>query len=327
MVGQPQPLDQKFPLVKSDGTPTDYFIRWAQQRQSDIADGITAEQADELISQAIADWSAARHINAGLALDGGGPLSADVTIDHAESLVVPGTYGSATKVPRIVVDQEGHIQGVTEVAISGGGGGGAPAIVQSAVLCNSNSVGSVTFAAAPAAGNMLIAVGARWTVAVATNAGWTRLYDEGSQTDDCSIIFYKVCAAGESAVQQFSSTVSGWEMAVYEVSGAAPSSIMNYGGDSTIASSTLVSINLGVPKANCLGLGMFASQLRAAPTFVIAGTTADATATDASATNGGPRKMQGFHSTAALAVGAWQPTCTYGSAGINGWTAIILASA
>lgn len=43
MAGHLQPLDQKFSIVDSRGTPTDYFIRWAQQRQLDIADGITQQ--------------------------------------------------------------------------------------------------------------------------------------------------------------------------------------------------------------------------------------------------------------------------------------------
>lgn len=118
MVGTLQPLDQKFAIVDAQGRPTDYFTRWAQQRQIDIGDGITEQQAQQIID----DWAAARQIIAGRALDGGGDLSGDVTLDHSESLVVAGTYGDATHVPQFVVDQEGHIQGVTEVAISGGGG-------------------------------------------------------------------------------------------------------------------------------------------------------------------------------------------------------------
>lgn len=43
MTGKLQPLDQKFPVTKADGTPTDYFIRWAQQRQIDIKDALTEE--------------------------------------------------------------------------------------------------------------------------------------------------------------------------------------------------------------------------------------------------------------------------------------------
>lgn len=76
MVGDIQPLDQSFAIVKPDGMPTEYFIWWAQQRQIDIQNGITAAQAQQLID----DWAAGRQIIAGSGLDGGGYLSADVTL-------------------------------------------------------------------------------------------------------------------------------------------------------------------------------------------------------------------------------------------------------
>lgn len=113
MAGNLQPLDQKFAIVDDQGRPTEYFIRWAQQKQIDITEALTTDQVQALIDA----WAAARQIIAGLALGGGGLLSADVTINHDESLVVVGTYGDATHVPRFVVDQEGHVQGVTSVAI------------------------------------------------------------------------------------------------------------------------------------------------------------------------------------------------------------------
>ncbi|MBA3831665.1 MAG: discoidin domain-containing protein [Chthoniobacterales bacterium] len=122
MAGNLQPLFSNQAIVDVRGQPTEYFIRWAQQRQIDIGAGITAEQAQQLID----DFAAARDIIAGVALHGGGNLSSDITIDHADSLVTPGTYGDATHVAQFVVDQQGHIQGVVEVAISGGGGGGGP---------------------------------------------------------------------------------------------------------------------------------------------------------------------------------------------------------
>lgn len=78
MAGTPQPLIRQYPITNPDGTPTDYFIRWAQERQIDIKGGITAEQAVQIIE----DWSASRNINAGNTLSGGGPLSSDVTINY-----------------------------------------------------------------------------------------------------------------------------------------------------------------------------------------------------------------------------------------------------
>lgn len=41
MAGELQPLDLQFPIVDAQGRPTQYFIRWAQQRQIDIGDSIT----------------------------------------------------------------------------------------------------------------------------------------------------------------------------------------------------------------------------------------------------------------------------------------------
>jgi hypothetical protein len=76
MAGDLQPLDQGFAIVNPDGTPTQYFILWAQDRQIDIQNGITIEQAQQLID----DWAAGRQVIAGSGLDGGGFLSADVTL-------------------------------------------------------------------------------------------------------------------------------------------------------------------------------------------------------------------------------------------------------
>jgi phage-related tail fiber protein len=97
MVGTLQPLDSQFAIVDDQGRPTIYFTRWAQQKQNDIGDAQTEEQVQALIDA----WAALRQIIAGRALDGGGFLSGDVTIDHAESLVTPGTFGDATHVPTV----------------------------------------------------------------------------------------------------------------------------------------------------------------------------------------------------------------------------------
>lgn len=55
MAGNLQPLVNNQRIVKQDGTPTDYFIRWAQQKQIDIGAGITAQQALEIITKYLAD--------------------------------------------------------------------------------------------------------------------------------------------------------------------------------------------------------------------------------------------------------------------------------
>jgi len=72
-----QPLQDRIKIVNDDGTPTQYFIRWAQIRQEDIQNTVTPAQ----VEQAIADWALARDIIAGVGLNGGGNLSADITLD------------------------------------------------------------------------------------------------------------------------------------------------------------------------------------------------------------------------------------------------------
>ena len=73
MTGKLQPLEQTFAIVGSDGRPTPYFIRWAQQRQIDITASITAENATQLI----VDYLASHPLIAGsgIALTPSGNLS------------------------------------------------------------------------------------------------------------------------------------------------------------------------------------------------------------------------------------------------------------
>ena len=54
----------------------------------------------------------------------GGATSGSATITLADTAVTAGTYGTSSKSPRITVDQQGRITGVTEQNISGGGGSG-----------------------------------------------------------------------------------------------------------------------------------------------------------------------------------------------------------
>lgn len=135
----PLPNTQK--IVNSDGTPTTFFIRWAQERSIDISNGVTAAQVQQLIDE----WGAAHSITAGTGLSGGGTLESNPTINLSDTAVTPSTYGDGTHVPQITVDQQGRITDVVDVAISGGGGGGGDFTLLQEIILTANAA-TVTFA-------------------------------------------------------------------------------------------------------------------------------------------------------------------------------------
>lgn len=125
-----QPLNNRIPIVKGDGSPTDYFIRLLQDRGITLDNKITEEEAQALIDA----WAAGRDIFAGFGLSGGGNLSSDVTINLDASLgdlndvdfSTPPTNGQT-----LVYDA---IDGVWRPGAGGSGGGGGFSLISDTTL-------------------------------------------------------------------------------------------------------------------------------------------------------------------------------------------------
>lgn len=159
MAGNLQPLVNNQRIVKNDGTPTDYFIRWAQQKQIDIGAGITAEQALEIIAKYLADHEL--QAGSGIQITPSGNISDSPTIAaevqaildqitnvHGSVLfrgaagweaLAPGTAGQFLKTNGAGADPSW--------AAGGGGGGGGLALINTYNLAGvtyQNIVGDIT---------------------------------------------------------------------------------------------------------------------------------------------------------------------------------------
>lgn len=162
MAGQPQPLDQKFGIVDRNGNPTEYFIRWAQQRQSDIGDAITM---DDLLAYLLAHKL---QEGTGIQLTPSGNLSDEpvISADVQEILdqitstrgaiiyrgllgwaaLLPGTAGEVLKTNGPGADPSW--------GAGGGGGGGSFTLIATVTL--SAAAPSVTFTGIPGTFNDLV---------------------------------------------------------------------------------------------------------------------------------------------------------------------------
>jgi hypothetical protein len=69
MVGNLQPLERQFPIVDQDGRPTQYFIRWAQQRQIDIQQAVSPEEALAIAQAYVTDLLADNPLTGGVGID------------------------------------------------------------------------------------------------------------------------------------------------------------------------------------------------------------------------------------------------------------------
>lgn len=78
MTGLLQPLAHNLQIVDSRGMPTQYFIKWAQQRQVDISGSMSREQVQQLLT----DFFAAHELQAGAGIS----ISPDGNIENSPTI-------------------------------------------------------------------------------------------------------------------------------------------------------------------------------------------------------------------------------------------------
>jgi len=121
-------------------------------------------------------------VTAGIGLSGGGSTG-DVTVNLANTSVTAGTYGSATKSPRITVDAQGRITNVSESTISGGGGGSGATVERFKI--NYNSSGAIA-----STGNLTAGISSI-TVDSASSGDITINFDSGTYNHPpASVLMY-----------------------------------------------------------------------------------------------------------------------------------------
>lgn len=166
MVGTLQPLVNSQAIVNQDGTPTDYFIRWAQQRQIDIGDGITAEQALAIVVQFAADHVLAAGL--GISLTPSGNIHDNITItakvqeildqisNVRGSILYRGAAGWAALAPGTAGNfLKTNGAGADPAWAAAGGGGGALTKIGQVVVAGA-AAANIVFASIPATSEDLI---------------------------------------------------------------------------------------------------------------------------------------------------------------------------
>ena len=220
----------------------------------------------------------------------------------------PGSSGSSTITP-------GDTPFAWHMAASGdSAGNSAVGIVQAKAFAVSSGVPSITLDDAPTPGNLLVFIGARWTVNIDIAGVWQQVLNKSATNSLSGVVAAKLVTDADGATQQPYTTSTGWAGVLVEVSGAALSTITAYSTaiDKTGAD---LAVSVAAPGSACLTVGAFTSAAKTNTAVSLDGATAlGSFASDTGSSNGGPHSAQGFRLTS-TAKGAAAVTGTYSASG------------
>ena len=92
---------------------------WEKVDNTDLVTSVNGQTGTVVLTAANVGAAANTvEIIAGVGLDGGGNLAANVTIDLANTAVTAGTYGDATNVAQVTVDAQGRLTAASNVVIA-----------------------------------------------------------------------------------------------------------------------------------------------------------------------------------------------------------------
>lgn len=291
-----QNLDNRTPITNPDGSPTEYFMRLLQGH------GGLLEDAGDQIDRLDAEVSAllARQIIAGDGLDGGGPLSSNVTLtadvqEILDQITVTQGYvlyraaGGWAALPPGTTGQvlQTNGAGADPAWANAAGGGGIyvrPSVVQYASSC-ANS-GSVTFAAPVTPGNLLICVASHYNNVTNFTSGWSILLNRNVASTDGNLVATKIADSDDSTVISVFGGVAGSNMTIFEVQDSLGVVVLPWRDIQGQVGSSTTTLRVGIPNDKCLLVGAFSTvSANTAPTSVTgatAGTTVTGTSTSAS---------------------------------------------
>lgn len=194
-------------------------------------------------------------------------------------------------------------------AYGASGGGTRPSVVQYA--SSAGNSGSVTLSTAPTPGNLLVCVGTHYNnvAATAVSAGWTIMNNRNGSSTDGNFIGTRIATSADTATISVYGNVAGCCMTIFEIQNSSGVMFLPWNDIQEQTGLSTTTLNMGIPRDNCLLVGTFATvSANSAPTGITgatAGTTVTGTSTSAS-----PRQITPFTNNA-VSKGAQSVVATY----------------